>query len=399
MSRSLKFKVHTSGSAMPEAKVDPSAKSSSSEVGVAQKPASEADALLSFAAEGEDLPHPSDSPEGGSAERPARAKPATSTAAIRYAIAALVLLMLAAGATAAFLRLPPPPAATTQAAAPSTGSVAIDSRPRGADVVIAGVLRGQTPLKLSLPVGQHSMELRSNGATRTLPLDVQAGTVVSQYVEFAVEEAVTTGRLEIASDPAGAQVRIDGTPRGTTPLSIASIAPGDHTVAISSGDTVVTRRVTVAAGATATVVASVAEAGSAAGYVRFNTPFEVQVFEDGELLGTTAVDRLMLPTGRHDLDLVNPTLEFKRPASVQVVAGRTTSVAVPVPNGSVSVNAQPWADVSIDGRSLGTTPMANIAVPIGSHELVFRHPQFGERRRNIIVTASTPLRIGMDLRQ
>jgi hypothetical protein len=265
--------------------------------------------------------------------------------------------------------------------------------------MISGVLRGKTPLKLSLPTGQHSIELNFGGVTRTLPLEIQAGTIASQYVEFAAEASVTTGRLDIASDPSGAQVRIDGMPRGTTPLSLASIAPGEHTVVISSGDTVVTRRVTVAAGATATIVASVTAAGAAGGYVSFSAPLALQVFENGQLLGTTEADRLMLPAGRHELELVNSPLEFRRSVAVQVAAGKSVSVPVAVPDGTVSVNAQPWADVTLDGRPLGTTPLANIVVPIGPHEIVFRHPQFGERKRSITVTASTPVRIGLDLRQ
>jgi serine/threonine-protein kinase len=60
------------------------------------------------------------------------------------------------------------------------------------------------------------------------------------------------------------------------------------------------------------------------------------------------------------------------------------------------VNALPWAEVSLDGRPLGITPLGNISVPIGSHEVVWRHPQLGERRRTVAVTASSAVRVGMD---
>jgi serine/threonine-protein kinase len=72
-------------------------------------------------------------------------------------------------------------------------------------------------------------------------------------------------------------------------------------------------------------------------------------------------------------------------------------VPVSVPDGRVSLNALPWAEVLIDGRPVGTTPLANLAVPIGHHEVVFRHPQFGERKQNLTVTATTPARIGINL--
>jgi serine/threonine-protein kinase len=387
MSRSLKFKVHDTA---PKAPVD-------DDVNIS-KPGAEVDALMSFAAEGG-----ASAPVGtpGTRTRSAGGEGAALVQrpkAVHYAVACLMMLTVAAVGTALFFRMPATSGRAAAAPAP-TGSVSIDSRPQGADVLISGVLRGKTPLKLSLFTGQHSMQLNFGGVTRTLPLDIQAGTIVSQYVEFATEEVVTTGRLEIGSDPSGAQVRVDGTPRGTTPLSLASIEPGEHSVVISSGDTTVTRRVTVAAGATATVVASVTAAGTAGGYVSFSAPFALQVFENGQLLGTTEVNRLMLPAGRHELELVNSPLEFRRSVAVQVAAGKTACVPVAVPDGTVSLNAQPWADVTLDGRPLGTTPLANIVVPIGSHEIVFSHPQFGERKRSVTVTASTPVRIGMDLRQ
>lgn len=281
--------------------------------------------------------------------------------------------------------------------APSAAAVTIDSRPQGADVVVGGILRGQTPLKFSLSGGRHEIGVSYGGVSRVLPLDIQAGSVVSQHVEFVSEPAPATGRLEVGSDPPGAQVRVDDTPRGTTPLSIASLAPGEHTVVISSGETTVTRRVTVTAGATATVVASVAPAQATGGFVSFSAPFELQVFEQGTLVGTTAADRIMLPAGRHELQLVNTGLEFRRNASVQVTAGRSTTVPVSVPDGTVSINALPWAEVFIEGRSVGTTPLANLAVPIGRREVVFRHPQFGERRQTVTVTATTPVRVGMNM--
>ena len=75
------------------------------------------------------------------------------------------------------------------------------------------------------------------------------------------------------------------------------------------------------------------------------------------------------------------------------------TATVTLPNGTLSVNALPWAEVWVDGRSSGTTPLANLAVPIGSHEIVLRHPQLGERRRTVTVTTQTPVRVGVDFAQ
>ena len=50
------------------------------------------------------------------------------------------------------------------------------------------------------------------------------------------------------------------------------------------------------------------------------------------------------------------------------------------PRGTVNINAQPWAEVWIDGKKMGETPLANLSIPLGVREIVFKHPQFGERK-------------------
>jgi hypothetical protein len=84
---------------------------------------------------------------------------------------------------------------------------------------------------------------------------------------------------------------------------------------------------------------------------------------------------------------------------VHVAPGRTAVVNIDPPSGSLSINALPWAEVWVDGERIGETPIANLSRPIGPHEVVFRHPQFGERRETVIVTAGRPARLGLDLRR
>jgi hypothetical protein len=59
----------------------------------------------------------------------------------------------------------------------------------------------------------------------------------------------------------------------------------------------------------------------------------------------------------------------------------------------VSINAVPWAQVSIDGNSVGETPLGNVALPVGEHQITFRHPQLGERVQKVIVKANAATRV------
>ena len=68
-----------------------------------------------------------------------------------------------------------------------------------------------------------------------------------------------------------------------------------------------------------------------------------------------------------------------------------------MPNGVVSLNAKPWANVFMDGQSLGETPIGNLSVPIGPHEFMFSNPQLGDQRRAIMVTLREPARVSVDL--
>ena len=68
-----------------------------------------------------------------------------------------------------------------------------------------------------------------------------------------------------------------------------------------------------------------------------------------------------------------------------------------MPKGTVSLNAVPWATVSIDGENIGDTPIGNFPLTLGPHEVVFRNTELGEQRRVITVTLHAPMRLSVDL--
>lgn len=280
--------------------------------------------------------------------------------------------------------------------APSVGTATMVSEPSGAAVFADGIEAGVTPIELKLAAGEHSIEMRNGTQSRSFKLTIAAGERLTHHVELPGAFSRPKGRLEVTSDPPGARVTVDNAARGVTPLTIDDIEPGVHRVVISNGATTLQRAVELEAGATASVAVSLAATSQAAGWISFAAPFELHVFDRGELIGTTVAQRLMVPAGRRSIELVSKTFGFRYTANVDVPAGRSTTVKVPVPNGSLSINALPWAEVSVDGQSVGTTPLANLVVPIGSHEVVWLHPQLGERRQTVAVTAQAPARVGVD---
>jgi hypothetical protein len=153
------------------------------------------------------------------------------------------------------------------------------------------------------------------------------------------------------------------------------------------------------AAATAKPAAAAPPPAPARGWLTVESPLELQVLEGNTLVGTTKGERIMLSPGSHTLRFVSAALDFEASVRVEVPAGRGVTTRVPAPSGTLSLNALPWANVSLDGQSLGTTPFANLSVPIGTHEVIWRHPQLGERRQTVVLTAKAPVRLVVDLRR
>jgi hypothetical protein len=132
--------------------------------------------------------------------------------------------------------------------------------------------------------------------------------------------------------------------------------------------------------------------GAPLGHSRISrTPFELRP------LGNSGIDKIMLPVGRHEIDLVNDQAGFRETRTVQVSPGRTVAIDVTLPKSTVSLNAIPWASVSVDGQNIGDTPIGNFPLTVGPHEVVFRNAELGDERRTIMVTARAPVRLSVDL--
>src|SRR5262245_16632272 len=282
---------------------------------------------------------------------------------------------------------------------PRPGNLTINTRPIDAEVLIDGARRGTTPLTLSLTPGTHTITVRSAGDERVVPLTIASGAEVSHYFEMKpAEPAVVVGRVSVVTDPPGARVSVDGKARGISPITVTDLTPADHKVTVTSDTGSAERTITVTAGGTASVMFSLPKvSGPVGGWLAIAAPFDVEVLERDDVIGSGGTSKIMLAAGRHDITLVNAIIGYQEARKIDVTAGKTMSIKVEPPKVNVSVNARPWADVSLDGASLGQTPISNLLVAVGVHEMVFRHPQLGERRQSVTVTVKGPNRIAADL--
>jgi hypothetical protein len=341
--------------------------------------------LMAFAAEEPAAPS-GDVTAGGASSLWPRAR-------VPIVIAGLVVVT-AAGTFAANRMLPV--RASTVGTEP--GRLSVETQPAGATVIIDGASRGVTPLALSLQPGTHTMTIRGDQDERSIALTVTPGADIARYFEMKTSPRVEVGGLSIVTDPPGVRVNVDGRPAGKSPLTVENLSAADHKVTVTNDQTLSQRTVHVEAGATTSIVFSLAKAAApGAGWLSIKAPFEVQLFEGANVIGTGDMAKVMLPAGRHDIVMLNRALQYQETRRITVAAEAVTSVRVDAPKANLSANARPWAEVTIDGTSVGQTPIANLAVPIGTHEIVFRHPQLGERRQSVTVTVNGPNRISVDL--
>ncbi|HSC27120.1 MAG TPA: PEGA domain-containing protein [Vicinamibacterales bacterium] len=199
-----------------------------------------------------------------------------------------------------------------------------------------------------------------------------------------------TGEIVIQTQPAGAMVLLDGKPVGESPLKLTAVPAGRHVLTFTSSSGEVTRTVRVGAGQTLDVDVPIFS-----GWVAIFAPIVLEVSLNGRSLGTTEQDRLMLPPGRHSLTLTNRDLGYRAIQGVDVEAGEVRSITID-PRGPVNLNAIPWAEVWLGGQKLGETPLADLRVPLGVQEFVFKHPELGERTSIATVRADEPTAISID---
>jgi hypothetical protein len=209
------------------------------------------------------------------------------------------------------------------------------------------------------------------------------------------------GLLTGTPEPSAATAPVEGAHGGDAPSPAAARAV-DETSPTTGMEPSLPLVQTSAAEPAGTPTAREASAGPApiqAGLLSVDAPVPMQVRRRGRLVGTSEVEAIMLPLGTHELEFASDVVGYRVVRTVTIEPGRTTRIRIPARSGVLHVNALPWAEVWVDGQPTGETPLGNLEAPIGTREIVFRHPELGERRQTVLVTLLAPARVSVDLRQ
>jgi hypothetical protein len=152
----------------------------------------------------------------------------------------------------------------------SVGSIEVASSPSGASIYLDGNYVGQTPSGgyfdlTSIRQGTHTILIRQMDVQDyTQVVYVPGGNVVTVNARLTPNAPSpipdTTGQIIVVSTPAGAELFLDNTFRGVTPVTLSDIPAGSHVVmARQAGYTDASQTVSVTGGQSTPVALGLAE--------------------------------------------------------------------------------------------------------------------------------------------
>lgn len=112
-----------------------------------------------------------------------------------------------------------------------TGSIYATSTPTNADIYIDSVYKGLTPVLVNnILVGSHTITASKLGYNSESKL-VNVTNGATTNVSFTL--SLQTGNVYVTSNPSSANVYLDGSYKGLTPVTINNVQVGNHIVNLS----------------------------------------------------------------------------------------------------------------------------------------------------------------------
>jgi PKD repeat protein len=226
-----------------------------------------------------------------------------------------------------------------------SGTLAITTNPPGANVFVDNVFKGVTPLTLSdTPSGYHLLRITLAGHDDyTTSATVEPGKTVLVQADLPAAGTGTTttitpattattsppqenGSVALTSVPNGATVTFDGLYKGTTPVIIPDVLPGNHEISLDYPGYVLWKQ-TISVGSSQTtainanLVVSTGSAGTGTLTV-ITDPAGAQVSIDDDIKGLSPATLPGLTAGTHSLSL---KLEdyYDLSTTINITAGET----------------------------------------------------------------------------
>jgi hypothetical protein len=259
------------------------------------------------------------------------------------------------------------------------GTLVVQTSKIGVEVLLDDKVVGRTPFREEVAPGRHRLGLRQGTNVREMPVEISVGVVTTQAIDWPSLSG-GRGNLQVTSNPAGAEVFVNGKSRGDAPLLLEDLPAGDQVLMLKSDAGTVTITTTVVPDQTTPV-----EVKIFAGWILVDAPVEVNLLLNGrDKIGSSMDGQILLPPGPHRVQAVNEGLGIRQWFSVTVEPGAVRRVPFTVAPATLTLQEE--AEVFIDGTSAGTTP-GTISIQPGTHDIVIR-PVGGVERRQALTVRS-----------
>ena len=181
------------------------------------------------------------------------------------------------------------------------------------------------------------------------------------------------GKIKVTSSPSYAEVYLDGTYRGKTPITLSNVKVGKHTIKVTKKDYYdYSETVQVRGNVTTPVFAPLQPIPRTGSLDIDSDPSYAEVYLDGVYQGRTSLTIPNLEVGKYQIRISKDGY-YDWYSTAQVKQNITTPVFAPLEpmTGSLYVTSSPrYARVFLDGIERGTTPFTIADIEMGWHEVV-----------------------------
>jgi serine/threonine-protein kinase len=119
---------------------------------------------------------------------------------------------------------------------------------------------------------------------------------------------------------------------------------------------------------------------------------------DGRPMRAAPDGALHLRPGKHTVQVNAPGLAFGRTLALELSPGEAALRAVHGGKGWLRVAVTPWAEVIVDGRTLGVTPLQPVELAEGPHLVTLKNADLGvTTKRRLLVTPNREALLKVDL--
>jgi hypothetical protein len=217
----------------------------------------------------------------------------------------------------------------TRIVQPATVELTAGEGAAGAEVHVDGQLLGTVPVKVLTPPGRHQILVKKAGFVDWEKwVEVTENQLVSLEVALKAQER-PRGSLAVSSAPVGADVKVNGAPRGQAPVAIEGLEPGIYEIELHlDGYKSFRQQVTVREGTLETFAGTLEPLAAQLGELKVlcDLPRAV-ILLDGEERGPAPALFSELKPGEHIVECRAPDFP-PTSLTVAIVAGQSRTIAL-----------------------------------------------------------------------